>query len=146
MDYKDCRTVQETLTWIVSISLNDSRKSEVETLSSGILESSQAPQRLRAHIREVWEGFLEEERQRHDMKDSKMQRRVVGVLLETEGDCSLGKGWCSRVSSVLGGGQILPRLLPESQSQPLVSADEETEAWVATGQGHKQDRGGGKVR
>lgn len=145
MDYKDCRTGQETLTWIVAISLDDSRKSEVETLSSGILESSQAPQRLRAHI-EVWEGFLKEERERHDMKDSKMQRRVVGVLLETEGDSSLGKGWCSRASSVSGGGQILPHLLPESQSQPLVSADEEREAWVATGQGHKQDRGGGKVR
>ena len=63
VDYKNCRTGQEILTWIVAISLNGSRKSEVETLSSGVLESSRAPQRLRAHIGEVREGFLEEERQ-----------------------------------------------------------------------------------
>lgn len=104
MDYKNYRTGQKILTWIVAISLNGSRKSEVETLSSGIVESSRAPQSLRAHIGEVWEGFVEEERQHHDLKDSKMQRRVVGASLETEGDCSLRKGWCSRASSVLGGG------------------------------------------
>ena len=49
-------------------------------------------------------GFLEEERQHHDLKDSRIPRRVVGVLLETEGDCSLRKGWSSRASSVLGRG------------------------------------------
>ena len=104
MDYKNCRTGREILTRIVTISLNGSRKSQVETLSSGVLESSRAPQRLWAHIGEVWEGFLEKERQHHDLKDSRIPRRVVGVLLETEGDCSLRKGWNSRASSVLGGG------------------------------------------
>ena len=48
VDYKDRRTGQEILTWTVTISLNDSRRSEVDTLSSGILKSSWAPQGLRA--------------------------------------------------------------------------------------------------